>query len=515
MTKVLTRNQIPVAGKAKGILRLLRIPILQCAVLVALLVSRSTIEAIRLKSLENANSWLQLQVGNWIMAHRAIPRYGIFSQSSAMAWADPNWGLQMGLAVLYRMIGIRGIPVGVMVLDLLFTMAMFVLAGGRRGNFWFVAAIALWAQIALSGLSPVPTVLCSASMFALELALLLRSRADGGQKLLYGVPLLIVVWVNVDWHSVLGVIVVILFCLVNSIQPLLRNNYRLLDLRHKRDLPPALLGSVAGATGIASLISPSSYHSYVTAWQSLFGVSPLTNSLLTKPLNFREPQHYLLMLLAMCAFFVVGRQQARDVFQILLLPGCASLSFAFRPEAWVIVVASVAVIGELVAGTDTQVGPSMQISNATFRSAVAAATLVLIIAATRIPSVRNSLLEVAAKELPVRACDFIRRKHLPTPIYNELSWGDFLAWYLPEYPVSIDDRYELYGEGLTAHYYEMTTGRTAPAFSTFNTILLSTSNVLIQAPNMYPNVEDVFHFTFPGFQEVYRDELAVVLTRQP
>jgi hypothetical protein len=498
--------------------RLSRMAALRFAVLVALLASASVVEITHLQSsVSDATFWRQLQVGNWIIAHRAVPHFGIFSQSSELPWADPNWGFQLALASLYRLVGTRVFPIGVMAFRMLFALATFILAGGRRGNFWLAIVVSLWAQIALLS-SSLPAPGCSAILFALELVLLFRSRASGQQNLLYWMPLLIVVWANLDWHFVLGVVVLCLFCGVGVIEPPLQNGHWHFSLGGRRALPPALLALTAGATGISSLITPCFYHSYVTAWHNLFGVSQRITSLATKSMNFREPQHYLVMLLAMCAFLALGRRQARDLFQVLLLAVSASLGFAFRTEAWVVVIVSVAVIGEFLVCGDAELDKRAQISRTVVRAAAALAAVILIVAATRIPS-PESLLKVAANKLPVRACDFIRQNHLPGPIYNEMEWGDFLVWYLPEYPVSMDGRYELYGEARTARYYGVTRGllepSSDPAFAAANTILLSASSGLIRGPDLFPNVEEIFRSTFPGFHEVYHDDLAVVLTRQP
>ena len=99
-----------------------------------------------------------------------------------------------------------------------------------------------------------------------------------------------------------------------------------------------------------------------------------------------------------------------------------------------------------------------------------------------------------------------------------MAWGGFLVWYLPEYPVSIDDRYELYGETKRARYYAVTRGQAPPSsdptLTSANTILVSPATVSSQGADMFPNSEEVFRNTFPGFHEVYRDELAVVLSKQ-
>jgi hypothetical protein len=513
MTTVSTTLKLPNAAQLSSIHRLLRIPALQCAALVVLLVSASIIEAVQLQSLGNAMSWLQLQVGNWIIAHRAVPHWGFLSQVSDLPWADPNWGLQLSLAVLFRFLGMRTVPFVVMVWRLLFALATFILAGGRRSNFWLAILISLWAQLAVSS-SSLPAALCSAILFSLELFLLLQSRASRQPKLLYWIPLLILVWVNLDWRFALGVVTFCLFCGAAAVNIYLQTR----SWRFDSSDQPARLGWVAPLTGIASLLSPNSYHSYVTAWQNLFGAPVLKSALATASLTFREPQHYLLMGLAMCAFLLLGRQHARDLFLVVLLAASVSLGFALGSEAWVIAVSSVAVIGEFVLRMNVQPGWSTQISVTGFRLAVAVAAVVLLIAAMRIPSSPESLLRVMANRLPVRAGDFIRKNHLPGPIYNEMEWGGFLAWYLPEYPVAIDNRYELYGETITERFYAVTRSQVQPSsdatLTTSNTILLSVDDSIVRDPDMFPNREEIFRLSFPGFHEVYRDDLAVVLTKQ-
>lgn len=517
MTTVSTTLKLPEAVQLNSVHRLLRMPALQCAVLVVLLASASVIEATHLQSLGNATSWLQLLAGNWIIARRAVPHSGILSLSSNLLWADPNWGLQLLLAALSRLIGMRAIPVLVMVFRLLFALATFILAGGlaggRRGNFWMAILISMCVQIALPN-SSLPAILCSAVLFSLELFVLVRSRTSGQAKLLYWIPLLILLWVNLDWRFALGIAVFCVFCATSAIESWLQSRNWHVDSAGK----PALLGWVAGLTGIASLASPNSYHSYVTAWQNLFGTSLVMNSLAKASLTFREPQHYVLMALAMCAFLLLGRRRGRDLFQLLLLTASVGLGFALGDEGWIIAVASVAVIGEFVARDDAQAGPPAKISVTAFRLAVGMAVIVLLIAGARISSSPESLLNGMADRLPVRASDFVRKNRLPGPIYNELEWGGFVAWYLPEYPVAIDDRYELYGEERTGTYYAVTKGLVKSSVDATligaNTIVLNISDGIFRNPEMFPNREEIFRLAFPGFHEVYRDDLAVVLTRQ-
>lgn len=489
---------------------------LKCMALVAVLTWAPVIEALRLNSLDVANNWLQLQVGNWIIANHTVPHFGVFSQSSNLPWADPNWGMQLALAILSGVVGLRALPVSVMSLRLLFAAATFVLAGGRRANFWLAVVITVWAQAAWLGSAAVPNALCSATLFAVELILLLRSRDPDCGKILLGIPLLILIWANVDWHFVIGLLALCLFCLANAAETfVLKRNGRFASIGNgKSEFFRMVL--VGGLSLLASFISPSSYHSYVTAWQNMFGKSLFYNSLITKMVSFRQPQHYLLMFLAMWAFFVVGKRQARDLFAALALTVNVSLGLALGNEAWIVAVTSAAVIGELLSQKD-QASFAARPLTAPLGVAVAFTSVFLIVAASRINGNSEAMSNRMAETLPARACDAIRKNHLPRPIYNELAWGSFLVWYLPEYPVAIDERYELYGEARTKLYYDVTRvqipANADPALMAARTIIVSPGNGLIKGADMFPNPEEMFRATFPGFHEVYRDDLAVVLSK--
>ena len=126
--------------------------------------------------------------------------------------------------------------------------------------------------------------------------------------------------------------------------------------------------------------------------------------------------------------------------------------------------------------------------------------VVCVAAACRIPSSSEALLNKIAKNFPVRASDYIRENHLPTPLFNEYQWGGFLTWYLPEYPVAIDGRRDLYGEEINLRYFQVTNAEvplnTDPAFAGAQTFLLPASSPMAEALA-----------TIPDFKVVYRDDL--------
>jgi hypothetical protein len=64
-----------------------------------------------------------------------------------------------------------------------------------------------------------------------------------------------------------------------------------------------------------------------------------------------------------------------------------------------------------------------------------------------------------SNDFPVRAANSIRQHDLPKPLFNSYDWGGFLTWYLPEYPVAIDNRADAYGEDRMLAYFKLTTGQ--------------------------------------------------------
>ena len=108
---------------------------------------------------------------------------------------------------------------------------------------------------------------------------------------------------------------------------------------------------------------------------------------------------------------------------------------------------------------------------------------------------------------PVAAADYIRQHQLPQPLFNSFPWGGFLTWYLPEYPVAIDGRTDLYGDDYNIQYAKVMNAEahysTFPPLNEARTILLEKKSLMGTA---LPSVQ--------GFKQVYSDDVAVVLVRE-
>jgi hypothetical protein len=183
-------------------------------------------------------------------------------------------------------------------------------------------------------------------------------------------------------------------------------------------------------------------------------------------------------------------------------------TFHAQRDAWLLVVASVAVIAhpasEDAAGRELRVSGSGP--RATFLLAAGVScVLLLAVVVARLPR-RDAVMAKLAENYPVAAADYIRANHLPTPLFNPYPWGGFLTWYLPQYPVAVDGRADLYGPDFNIHYAKVMNFE--EHYSTFAPLNEADTILLEKSSHMAVALASV-----PGYKTAYSDNVAVVLVR--
>lgn len=109
------------------------------------------------------------------------------------------------------------------------------------------------------------------------------------------------------------------------------------------------------------------------------------------------------------------------------------------------------------------------------------------------------------KGYPVQAVAWIRAHRPPGPLFNSYNWGGYLTWALPEYPVFIDGRADLYGEDLIGQWWEVVN-----AGPGYREILDRWGVRLVLLEPDHPVVQ---RLPAEGWRVLYRDQMAVVLGR--
>jgi len=467
--------------------------------LVTLFSAGAVVEAVRIGSLRNPVVWGHLRDGTWILANRSVPRMGIFSQASNLPWRDFSWGYDAVAAITYRILGLRAVPALAMGFRVLAAVALFLLAfrAGRLLGAMAVAAIGLYA---VSGIGPESTG-ASAVLFAVELLLLLKWRAEPDSQLKYGVPVLFLVWANLDIGWIYGIVALGLFVASEFAR----------QIGGRRGITPSTKKIVRDTAVVfvvclvVSGITPYGYASYLAFWQMETGAANL-NIPGYGAMGFRQSLDYVVLLLGMGAFLALGLRRSRDVFLIAVLCGSTALAFHSQRENWLLVVSAVAVIGSMLsdAGDPESAMALRKFSLPWVPIAELTLAMVGLVFFVLVPRDNNALMNRVAQTFPVKACDYIRSERLRQPLFNAYEWGAFVTWYLPEYPVAIDGRRGLYPEELENGYFKVMKAdvpyQTLSAMKDARTILLPKSNVL------GGGLRNVSWFTVS-----YEDDVALVL----
>ncbi len=475
----------------------------QVVALLLLFTMAAWYESAHLSAFADPNVWWHLSTGNWILQNHAVPHYGLFSQSSTFPWTDSSWLFDVLLATAYKLIGLRALPVLLMAFKVAIAVVTFVLARGSRLNFWPAVFLATAAQYAMPALPPGPVV-CSIALFAIELHVLFGARRTGNVRPLFWLPLLFLLWVNLDIGFMFGLALLILFSAVAFGEKIGRRSGAVLSKGQRPAVPPATAATVLGGSFVAAFVSPYFFNSIAAASEELWRLVPYVQNL--HAISFRHPQDYALLLLAMAACFSLGCRRSRDMFQIILMIGCLALAFTRQRDIWVLVLASVAVIADWlpISTIPVERNDDLRWKQTNLATAGLVLIVLIVVVISRVPSSRETLLSKVGETFPVRAGDYIRANHLPPPIFNAYDWGGFLTWYLPEYPVCIDSRTALYGDETNQRYFNVTTAEIPldadPSFANARTILLRKDSPMAVALSAVPQ-----------FRVAYQDDVAMVL----
>ena len=453
--------------------------------------------------------WWHLRSGLWILQNHGFPHTGLFSQYSDRPWVDSSWGFDVLTGVAYNLLGLRAFPMLLMGFKLALAAVTFLLARGWRGSFWSAVLLSAIAQYVIVDLQPLP-VFFSILFFGVELFLLLQSRRCSDVRPLYWLPVLFFLWANLDGQFLNGLLLLGLYLVAEVTEFLLH-----ISGVNSFSAPAHSLvkvSALAGLSVVATLLTPYSFQLFQSAFQNAYSSVLFDNFQEMQASDFRRPQHFVLLLLVMAAFFALGRKRSRDLFKLGVMGIFVMLAFRVQRDVWCVVLPAIAVIAEAFA--DCQHEPEAQKSTQGWKwekPLVAALVLIVFLAAIiRIPG-SNVLMNRASRLFPVKACDFIRANQLPAPLFNTYSWGGFLMWYLPEYPVAIDGRLNLYGDEINDRYFKVTGGtdrmETDPDFTRARTILLERNVAMTKALTTLPALSG-------QFRVAYQDDLATVLVRK-
>ncbi len=209
-------------------------------------------------------------------------------------------------------------------------------------------------------------------------------------------------------------------------------------------------------------------------------------------------------MLAGAAFFTLGRQKRVDLFKLALLTVASVVAFRTMRDSWFLCITAAACIADS-RREEVDPEPSETLPEKAALAGVLALFLFLIARNTGFDT--RGLDAAMSSVFPVKAVNFLRQNPQPGPLYNTFDWGGFLTWYMPDYPVAIDGRTDLYGDELDLRFFQTQQGDASyvddPYLNAAQVVLLSK-----KVPLASVLLSD------PRFSLIFQDSLAVVFVRR-
>jgi len=379
------------------------------------------------------DTWWHLAVGKYIVEHRDVPHTDPFSrhgQEQEVPWVAYSWLHEVVLYEAYSAGGVGGVLAYRHLLDSLtfLTLAWFILRGSD-GRVRPLAVLAL-ATVAVVPMAPERPWHYTVAFTTLTLHAVLELRAGVPARRFWWLVPLYALWANVHIQFVLGLGILGLGLAATVVEQ-----------RRVGGLAGKWVALIAGCA-LATLVNPYHVRLYEVVWEYATQTGALRVVYELAPPDFAKWWNWPLAVLLLWAAWTCAARRLRVFDSALLLAGTA-FSLRMQRDLWFGVLTAAAVI--------TRLGPANSaVADSRLFGRLALLTLAAVILARVVwaagPGRGRQADEVNRQAYPAGAVDFVRGHRPPGPLYNHFNWGGYLIWALPEYPVGLDGRTNLYGD---------------------------------------------------------------------
>lgn len=417
------------------------------------------------------DTWWHLRAGQWMVEHRTVPLVDPFSYTRAGApWQYPGWLVEVPMYGIFRTLGPGGLNLWTaIIVTLTFVFVWLTLTGGP-----FLRAFTIVFAATASGVywaaRPYLVTFLFAAVFLWILEGFRWHKISTANRRLWWLPVLMVIWANSHGGFAVGFILWGVYFVHLIVQwafqtfqlPALSKSkgsnirtFKRSDLRVMAFVGFFMVLAVCvNPAGPVMLVYPfktigiSVLQDYIQEWQS-----PDFHSLSVQPFA------WLLLL----TLGVGGASRKRlALTDFLLVTGFAYMGLMAGRNVALFALAAPAVLTRhavpLLQGWGRFWGFRVAAPSPTRRwqskvnwFILGILSLVVILKVSLIyPLSVNE--DAFNNSLPVEAVEYIRQEEPPGRLFNSYNWGGYLLWALPEYPVFVDGRTDLYSDEILGEW---------------------------------------------------------------
>jgi hypothetical protein len=252
-------------------------------------------------------------------------------------------------------------------------------------------------------------------------------------------------WANIHIQFVYGLALIGLFAVELSLPASLR---KALSAEPAPRLRGMWLWILLAASSFATLLNPYGWNLYRVVAQYVTQTAPLTYVQEMQAMPFRNLMDWMVLLLICSAIFALGCARRKNLLLIAALAVSCYCGFRSRRDVWFPVTFAILSLGAAIRSRAPAARPQ---SRRTYWIALPLATAVTLCVLFFDPRFSGSAMHDAVeKRFPAKASAYIESHALHGPLFNPYGWGGYLIWRLPDMPVSIDGRANLYEATLAA-----------------------------------------------------------------
>lgn len=437
------------------------------------------------------DTWWHLAVGQYVAQHRAVPQEDPFSrlgQEEHTPWVAYSWLHELLLYGAYQAGGLGGVLAIRAGLDALtfLTVGWFVLRGS--GGRWLpLLALGLLTATLVPLMLERPwhyTIVFT--ILSLHAAVEMRSGAPP-RRFWWLVPVF-ALWANLHIQFVLGIGVLGLGMLTTFVE-------------RRQAAETAKWAGLIGACVLATLANPYHLRLYGVVWEYASQTGALRVVSELAPPDFGYWWNWALALLLIWAAVQCVRRRLPTFDTAFLVVG-AAFGLRMQRDIWFGALIAAAVVTRL----SMVPRPEGRWPVVGLAGSVAAAMLLARLIWAVGPGVGLTTDEANRKEYPAGAVEHLREHRPPGPLYNHFNWGGYLIWALPEYPVGMDGRTNLYGEERLDRAFHAWNGD--PGWDQDRDLLAA--GVVMGPKNLKVALTDLVRGANTRWRVVYEDDVAVV-----
>lgn len=457
------------------------------------------------RNVTDPDVWWHLRTGQLIIQNHRLFHADPYSFTKAgQPWVDHEWLSQVSIFGLYRLAGWGGLISGFAAVITLTFLLVFFRCPGRP---YVAGAITTWGAIASVpswGVRPQILTLLLASIF-----LLILERSGQRPRLLWWIPPLMLLWVNLHAGYAVGIALLVIF-LAGDALDIAFGNGQGQSVARLRGLALTLIVCVAVVP-----LSPYGTAMYHYPLETLHSRAMLAYIGEWASPDFHQGRYLPALLMMLATILLSGssprRLRARELLLLAVATYAALRSVRHIP---IYVLVAAPMLSAMVQTWLQEIGKAglfdrpLPLTRAKLMVNLVLLAGFLTFASVRVRYVIDRQPQQEAKEFPAAAVTFLTKTRPPVPIMNHYNWGGYFIWELyPQYQVYIDGRADLYGDSFldefaSAYYLKGQSWRDPLDKWSVQTVALPPDAPLVTALG-----------TLPGWKQIFSDRLAVVLTR--